>query len=98
MEGQASWGDPRELWWVSSWAGDSRRGEGTLTGLALCHDPRAVGKMKTDSSQMCTEEEEAAAMDYSKEKSEYKDAILHSTNVLALEPLESVEFPLWESS
>lgn len=71
VEVQASWGDLRELWWVSSWAGDSRRGEGTLTGLALCHDPKAVEEMNPDSSQMCTaEEEEAAAMDYSKEKSD----------------------------
>lgn len=68
---QAGWGDLRELWWVSSWAGDSRRGEGTPTDSALCHDPRAVEEeMKPDSSQMCTADgEEAAAMDYRKGKS-----------------------------
>lgn len=70
VEGQTGWGELRELWWVSSWAGDRRRGGGTLVDLALCHDPRAVEGMVPDSSQMCTAGEEAA-MEDSKEKSDW---------------------------
>lgn len=71
VEAQASWGDLRELCWVSSWDGDRRRGGGAQIDLVLCHDPGAVEEMKPDSSQMCRAGEEAAAMDYSKEKSDW---------------------------